>query len=142
MEPEIKLWLAVLERAVRDAELLLDRAKADASVIDKHIFYQEYLSLCRYFRSRTNRVGGVQWICELFDLHPDNVSARVERDCFVPLANMIKMRRKQKRLLEILQNRISILGGSEIVEGSNIASDGSTKNNDEFIRTAKGEKNV
>ncbi|MEO5333293.1 MAG: hypothetical protein H7839_14860 [Magnetococcus sp. YQC-5] len=124
MEPEIQLWLAVLERAVRDAELLLDRAKADPSVIDKHIFYQEYLSLSRYFKSRTNRVGGVKWICELFDFHPDNVSSRVERDFFVPLAEMIKTRRQQKRLLEILQNRISTIGGSEIVEGSNIASDG------------------
>ncbi len=109
MEPEIELWLAVLERAVNDAEMLLNRAKAKPSIIDDHVFYQDYLSLCRYFRSRTNRVGGVKWICELVDFHPDNVSARVERDFFGPIAKMIKMRRQQKRLLSILKKRISTL---------------------------------
>ena len=109
MKPELNLWLAVLDRAVRDAEMLLDRAKADPSVMDDHVFYQDYLSLCRYFSSRSERIGGVQWICELVDVHPDKISTRLERDCFVPIDKMIKKRKQQKRLLAVLNKRISTL---------------------------------
>jgi hypothetical protein len=124
MEPEIQLWLEVLQRAVKDAELLLDAANRKPVATDDHLFVVDCLSLRRYFTSKSDRIGGVVFICDLVNLDPDIITRKVERDFLDPIDEIIRKRKQQKQaeqmlavqrklLLEVLNNRISALGGSD-----------------------------
>lgn len=118
----INLWLAVLDRAVRDAKTLLDVSingptrKNKHHPLDSHIFYHDVLSLRRWFNSRSNRVGGFVWICDLLDQHPDRIRIRINQEIFYSIAAMMeqhKQRKEQhkqrKRLVEVLKKRLDVL---------------------------------
>ena len=111
MEPEIKLWIAVLQRAVKDAELLLDAVKRKPDAADDHLFVIDCQSLRRYFKSRSDRIGSLVFICDLVDLDPDIITGRVERDFLSPIDEIIQKRRKKKQednLLVVQRKRLLV----------------------------------
>ncbi|MEO5331337.1 MAG: hypothetical protein H7839_04885 [Magnetococcus sp. YQC-5] len=97
----LALWLAVLDRAVRDAYALLEAAKRKPKVLDDHVFFHTLLELKKWFHDPSARVGGIAWICDLADIHPDRIAGRMDREVFHPLAEMMNQYR-----IERLKNKI------------------------------------
>lgn len=77
IEPETELWIAVLARAVKDTEMLLDRVRKNPALWENHLFRSEVMDLKRYFRSRSMEPGGFGFICSLMELDPDQSAQQI-----------------------------------------------------------------
>ena len=103
MTHEIKLWMAVLQRAVKDAEWLLEAVKRKPDAMDDHLFVMDFLSLRRYFTSKSDCIGGVVFICDLVNLDPDIITRKVKRDFLDPMDEIIRKRKQQKQAEQLLE---------------------------------------
>lgn len=90
MIQEKRLWLAVLEKAVDDARLLLRRVvqaefRGAPSLWKNPLFYQDVWNLKNWFRKESQEVGGFGFICDVLDMDPDSARHRVNTLYFEPL---------------------------------------------------------
>jgi hypothetical protein len=67
---DVHLWLAVLDRAMRDL-MSLERLRHDPNVLQDPIFIYDYHSLKRWFRSSSMELGSFCWICFLVEIEPE-----------------------------------------------------------------------
>ena len=77
-DPEMDLWIAVLNLAVKDAKALVQKVKKDPSLWGNHLFRTEVLHLKRYFRSRSMEPGGFGFICELMNVDAGLAARQIE----------------------------------------------------------------
>ena len=78
MKSETTLWVAVLARAVKDAEILLKKVQKNPTLWANPLFRSEVLHLKRYFRTRSMEPGGFGFICLLLDIDPDLAFSQIE----------------------------------------------------------------
>lgn len=64
---DVHLWMAVMDRAVRDLEAL-ERHKKNPSVVDDPLFRSDYRSLRNWFASDSMDTGSFNWICSLVNM--------------------------------------------------------------------------
>ena len=82
---DVHLWLAVLDRAIRDL-ISLERFKDDPTVKDDPIFIYDYRSLRRWFRSTSMELGSFRWICSLVEIEPEWALQRLGQKMQIELA--------------------------------------------------------
>ncbi|MBF0370494.1 MAG: hypothetical protein HQL52_13660 [Magnetococcales bacterium] len=78
MEPEMALWIAVLNQAVKDVRALVKKVEKDPSLWANPLFRSEVLHLKRYFRRRSMEPGGFGFICELMDVDAVQATRQIE----------------------------------------------------------------
>lgn len=77
LEPEMALWVAVLNQAVRDARGLVKKVKKDPGIWNHPLFRSEVLNLTSFFQSKSMEPGGFDFICDLMDMDPDKAAQRI-----------------------------------------------------------------
>lgn len=71
------LWMAVMDRAVRDL-VALERYRKDLKVMDDPVFRYDYRTLRRWFHSPSMEPGSFNWICSLVSIDPRWALRRLE----------------------------------------------------------------
>ncbi|MEO5367222.1 MAG: hypothetical protein H7831_12915 [Magnetococcus sp. WYHC-3] len=71
------LWMAVLDRAVRDL-VALERYRQDPGVMDDPVFRYDYRTLRKWFISPAMEPGSFSWICSLVNIDPKWAIRRLE----------------------------------------------------------------
>lgn len=71
------LWMAVMDRAVRDL-VALERYRQDPKVIDDPVFRYDYRTLKKWFHSSSMEPGSFNWICSLVSIDPKWALKRLE----------------------------------------------------------------
>ena len=61
------LWIAVLDRAVRDL-IALERFRQDPNVMKDPVFLYDYRTLIKWFHSSSMEPGSFSWICSLVNI--------------------------------------------------------------------------
>lgn len=79
MEPETALWAAVLNQAIRDANLLLRKVREKPALWRNHHFRSEVRHLKQFFRSRSEHPGGILFICDVVEVRYERVIQEVEQ---------------------------------------------------------------
>ena len=79
MEPERKLWIAVLAQAVRDTEMLLKKVQEKPELWANHLFRSEVRHVKQYFRAQSMEPGGFGFICDLMGVDPAQAAQRIEQ---------------------------------------------------------------
>ncbi|MEO5334153.1 MAG: hypothetical protein H7839_19240 [Magnetococcus sp. YQC-5] len=78
MEPETRLWVAVLAQAVRDAETLVKRVQEKPELWTNYLFRSEVRHIKQFFRSQSLAVGSFGFICGLVNVDRDEAAQRIE----------------------------------------------------------------
>ena len=73
---DVHLWLAVIDRGVRDIEAL-ERAKGSPAALDNPLFNADYNGLKRWFASSSMDTGAFNWICSLVGMAPQWARERI-----------------------------------------------------------------
>ncbi|MBF0612657.1 MAG: hypothetical protein G8345_02985 [Magnetococcales bacterium] len=71
------LWMAVMDRAVRDL-IALERYRQDPKVMEDPVFRYDYRTLKRWFHSSSMEPGSFNWICSLVSIDPKWALKRLE----------------------------------------------------------------
>ncbi|ABK46060.1 hypothetical protein Mmc1_3575 [Magnetococcus marinus MC-1] len=80
------LWMAVMDRAVRDL-VALERYRKDPAVVDDPVFRYDYRTLKKWFHSTSMEPGSFNWICSLVNIDPKWALRRLEERlevCLLP----------------------------------------------------------
>lgn len=85
------LWMAVLDRAVRDL-VALERYKQDPKVMEDPVFRYDYRTLKKWFHSISMEPGSFNWICSLVSIDPKWALKRLEERLQVGLLPDAKRR--------------------------------------------------
>ncbi len=93
---EITLWTAVLDRAVKDLEMLTKAVRKNPEVVNNPLFKNDVRGLFRYFRSKTTEPGGFIFICLHLGQNPSYASNKIEAFYLEPLAHAIDHSRLKK----------------------------------------------
>ncbi|MBF0283614.1 MAG: hypothetical protein HQL51_04050 [Magnetococcales bacterium] len=78
------LWMAVMDRAVRDL-VALERYRQDPKVMDDPVFRYDYRTLKKWFHSSSMEPGSFNWICSLVSIDPRWALRRLEERLKVSL---------------------------------------------------------
>ena len=71
------LWMAVLDRAVRDL-VALERYRQDPKVREDPVFRYDYRTLKKWFHSNSMEPGAFSWICSLVSIDPKWALKRID----------------------------------------------------------------
>lgn len=71
------LWMAVMDRAVRDL-VALERYRQDPTVMEDPVFRYDYRTLRKWFHSSSMEPGSFNWICSLVNIDPKWALNRLE----------------------------------------------------------------
>ncbi|GAB0056107.1 hypothetical protein SIID45300_00411 [Candidatus Magnetaquicoccaceae bacterium FCR-1] len=71
------LWMAVMDRAVRDL-VALERYRQDPAVMEDPVFRYDYRTLRKWFHSSSMEPGSFNWICSLVNIDPKWALNRLE----------------------------------------------------------------
>ncbi|WP_130470451.1 hypothetical protein [Candidatus Magnetaquicoccus inordinatus] len=80
------LWMAVMDRAVRDL-VALERYRQDPAIMEDPVFRYDYRTLKKWFHSTSMEPGSFNWICSLVNIDPKWALNRLEdrlKVCLVP----------------------------------------------------------
>jgi hypothetical protein len=94
------LWMAVMDRAVRDLVALERIRKETPEVIDDPVFRYDYRSVKKWFYSSSMEPGNFNWICSLVDIDPSWALARLEDRLQIGLTNKAKIRESMQPSVE------------------------------------------
>lgn len=83
------LWMAVMDRAVRDL-VALERYRQDPAVMEDPVFRYDYRTLRKWFHSPSMEPGSFNWICSLVNIDPKWALNRLEERLKVSLVSPIK----------------------------------------------------
>ncbi|MEO5334400.1 MAG: hypothetical protein H7839_20485 [Magnetococcus sp. YQC-5] len=82
MEPEKRLWTAVLVQAVRDAARLLKNVQENQDLWGDPLFRSEVRDLKQYFRNQSMAPGRFGFVCDVVGVDPKKVARCVEEKYF------------------------------------------------------------
>jgi hypothetical protein len=72
------LWVAVMDRAVRDLIALEKFRQQDPEIVTDPVFRYDYRSLKKWFYASSMEPGNFNWICSLVDIDPKWAIAKLE----------------------------------------------------------------
>ena len=75
---ERDLWIAVLDRALRDTEALIGTAERKPDVWNDRILRSEVRQINAYFRRRSMEPGGFGFVCTLMDVDAGHAARRID----------------------------------------------------------------
>ena len=78
------LWMAVMDRAVRDL-VALEKYRQDPAVMEDPVFRYDYRTLKKWFHSSSMEPGSFNWICSLVNIDPKWALNRLEERLDVTL---------------------------------------------------------
>ena len=90
------LWMAVMDRAVRDL-VALEKYRQDPAVMEDPVFRYDYRTLKKWFHSSSMEPGSFNWICSLVNIDPKWALNRLEERLDVTLTP--EARRAKEALL-------------------------------------------
>ena len=76
-EPEMTLWIAVLNQAVKDAKALVQKVENNPALWSNPLFRSEVIHLKRYFRSQSMEPGSFTFICDLMGMDPEQAAKQI-----------------------------------------------------------------
>ncbi len=88
------LWMAVMDRAVRDLVALERFRREDPQVLEDPVFRYDYRTLKKWFYSHSMEPGNFNWICSLVNIDPSWALARLEERLEISLTK--KSQQSQK----------------------------------------------
>ncbi len=91
------LWMAVMDRAVRDL-VALEKYRKDSAVMDDPVFRYDYRTLKKWFHSSSMEPGSFRWICSLVNIDPDWALRRLETRLSVALTAESSRRMREEAL--------------------------------------------
>ena len=72
------MWMAVMDRAIRDMVALERFREQDSGVLEDPVFRYDYRSLKKWFYSTSMEPGAFNWICSLVNIDPNWALNRLE----------------------------------------------------------------
>jgi len=100
-DPEMSLWIAVLNQAVRDAKALVQKVKKDPALWSNPLFSSEVIHLKRYFQSQSVEPGSFIFICDLMGMNPVNTAKQINEKYLQNLIPITKRHTHTTRLLAV-----------------------------------------
>ncbi|MBF0446724.1 MAG: hypothetical protein HQL67_00840 [Magnetococcales bacterium] len=73
------LWMAVMDRAVRDLVALERFKKENSEILEDPVFRYDYSTLKKWFYSKSMEPGAFNWICSLVNIDPSWALAQLEK---------------------------------------------------------------
>ena len=84
---ETHLWMAVMDRAVRDLVALEKFKSQDPQVLDDPVFRYDYRTLKKWFHSSSMEPGAFNWICSLVNIDPSWALDKLQNRLQIELKN-------------------------------------------------------
>jgi hypothetical protein len=100
-EPEMALWTAVLNQAVKDAKALVQKVENDPALWSNPLFRSEVIHLKQYFRSQSIEPGSFIFICDLMGMNPGKAALQINEMYLQQLIPMTKRPTHSTRLLAV-----------------------------------------
>ncbi|MBF0294051.1 MAG: hypothetical protein HQL96_02590 [Magnetococcales bacterium] len=107
------LWMAVMDRAVRDL-VALERYRQDPAVMEDPVFRYDYRTLRKWFHSSSMEPGSFNWICSLVNIDPKWALNRLEdrlKVCIGPSSRRNAGQNKAQPILPVDEDEDEELGG-------------------------------
>ncbi|MBF0379894.1 MAG: hypothetical protein HQL69_02695 [Magnetococcales bacterium] len=93
---DTQLWIAVMERAIRDLVALERFRQDDPQILEDPIFRNDYRSLKKWFYSSNMETGAFHWICSLVNIDPGWALTRLDERLELGLKDKAKQKAKTK----------------------------------------------
>jgi hypothetical protein len=77
-DPEVDLWIAVLNQAVRDTRALVRTVKRNPGIWANPLFRTDVHNLTRYFQKQSMEPGGFGFICDLMEVNSEQAFQRID----------------------------------------------------------------
>jgi hypothetical protein len=100
-EPEMNLWIAVLNQAVKDAKALVQKVENNPYLWSNPLFRSEVIHLKRYFRSKSMEPGSFTFICDLLDMDPEQAAKQINEMYLQHLKPITKRPTQTARLVAV-----------------------------------------
>ena len=100
-DPEMSLWIAVLNQAVRDAKALVQKVEKDPALWSNSLFRSEVIHLKRYFQSKSVEPGSFIFICDLMGMNPVNAAKQINEKYLQHLTMITKHPTHTTRILAV-----------------------------------------
>ena len=101
------LWMAVMDRAVRDL-VALERYRQDPAIMEDPVFRYDYRTLKKWFHSVSMEPGSFNWICSLVNIDPKWALNRLEERLKVCLIPESRRNRAREAAREAASERMSV----------------------------------
>ncbi|MBF0142480.1 MAG: hypothetical protein HQL57_00700 [Magnetococcales bacterium] len=95
------LWMAVMDRAVRDL-VALERYRQDPTVMEDPVFRYDYRNLKKWFHSASMEPGSFNWICSLVNIDPKWALNRLQERLQVSLVPESVRRARMNRAARLV----------------------------------------
>jgi hypothetical protein len=100
-EPEMTLWVAVLNQAVKDAKALVQKFENDPDLWSNPLFRSEVIHLKRYFLSQSMEPGSFTFICDLMGIDPEQAAKQINEKYLQHLMLITKNPTHTDRILAV-----------------------------------------
>ncbi|MBF0444051.1 MAG: hypothetical protein HQL68_00560 [Magnetococcales bacterium] len=90
------LWMAVMDRAVRDLVALEKFRREDSQVLEDPVFRYDYRTLKKWFYSHSMEPGSFNWICSLVNIDSSWALARLEERLEIDITKKPHQDQKEK----------------------------------------------
>ena len=100
-EPELTLWIAVLNQAVKDAKALVQKVENDPTLWSNPLFRSEVIHLKRYFRSQSMEPGSFIFICDFMGMDPEKAAKQINEKYLQHLMLITKQPTHTDRILAV-----------------------------------------
>ena len=100
-EPELTLWIAVLNQAVKDAKALVQKVENDPTLWSNPLFRSEVIHLKRYFRSQSMEPGSFIFICDLMGMDHGKAAKQINEQYLQHLMLITKRHTHTTRILAV-----------------------------------------
>jgi hypothetical protein len=100
-DPEMDLWIAVLNQAVKDAKALVQKVEKDPTLWSNPLFRSEVIHLKRYFRSQSIEPGSFAFICDLMGIDPEQAAKQINEKYLQHLMLITKNPTHTARILAV-----------------------------------------
>ncbi|ABK43740.1 hypothetical protein Mmc1_1229 [Magnetococcus marinus MC-1] len=77
--PEMGLWAAVLNQAMKDAKALIKKVQQEPSLRESPLFRADVRHMTRYFRSKATGPGSFIFICDLLGMNHEQAAQQIEQ---------------------------------------------------------------
>ena len=77
--PEMNLWLAVLDLAIKDTRDLIEEVRFCPELWNDPLFRNDARELKQYFEEQSMEPGGFGFICDLMNVDPGKFTSRLEK---------------------------------------------------------------